>query len=98
MSNKRCLEYNLDISDIRCSISHQVLYDPVLADDNQIYEKYEIKKWLKTNGTSPLTGLRISKNLRSPSQCFTNILSYLLENYPEVKKEQWVHQLNIRII
>jgi len=38
---------------------------PVVTSDGQVYERSAIKKWLKTNNTSPLTGLPLQdKTLR----------------------------------
>ena len=37
--------------DLRCSISSNLLVDPVAAADGQIYEREGITRWLTTNDT-----------------------------------------------
>ena len=48
-------------------ISHDILEDPVLAEDNYIYSRHTISKWFDQNKIglplSPLTGLPIARKL-----------------------------------
>lgn len=39
-----------------CPISKATMQDPVLASDGCTYERGNITKWMKKNGTSPVTG------------------------------------------
>lgn len=41
--------------DIYCPITHMIMFEPVVAQDNIVYEKDEILKWLKKSDTSPVT-------------------------------------------
>ena len=46
----------IDIKNICCSISMELMVDPVLAEDGHTYERSEIEKWFgKGNNTSPIT-------------------------------------------
>ena len=42
--------------DYVCSITHEVMSDPVMAADGYAYERSAIERWLATKSTSPLTG------------------------------------------
>jgi hypothetical protein len=44
-----------------CPISHEVLIDPVMADDGQIYERKFIEQWLMMKARSPLTNKPMAK-------------------------------------
>lgn len=46
---------SLDVS-LECSITCERFVDPVLAPDGHTYERSAIEAWLKTNGTSPISG------------------------------------------
>jgi len=48
---------------INCPISRSIMYDPVLAEDGNTYEKAFIKRWFRENRTSPLTNETIGTNL-----------------------------------
>ena len=39
-----------------CSITHDVMMDPVIAWDGYTYERVSIARWLKEHSTSPMTG------------------------------------------
>lgn len=46
-----------------CPISMEIMTDPVLLTDGQVYEKQYIEKWLKTHNTSPLTKALVKKDM-----------------------------------
>ena len=39
-----------------CPISHELMRDPVIADDGTTYERAAIEQWLQSSEISPLTG------------------------------------------
>ncbi len=45
-----------------CSITQDIMIDPVKTIDGQTYERYAIERWFEHNVTSPLTGLRLEQN------------------------------------
>ena len=47
-----------------CSITQDVMTDPVVASDGFTYERSAISKWLEDNDTSPKTKERLSSELR----------------------------------
>eukprot|EP01050_Picozoa_sp_SAG11_P002870 SAG11_NODE_151_length_14583_cov_21.306200_4_plen_215_part_00 len=51
-------------ADLRCPITMELLRDPVIAEDNRIYERTAIEQWLRAgNRKSPLTGIRMGPTL-----------------------------------
>lgn len=42
-----------------CPISQELMCDPVVCTDGHSYDRTNISRWLRTNGTSPKTGLRL---------------------------------------
>jgi len=44
-----------------CSITHEIMKVPVMAEDGISYEKEAIEKWLETSNKSPITGTQITK-------------------------------------
>ena len=44
-----------------CPITRQLINEIAITSDGFFYEKSAINKWLKTNNTSPQTGLIINK-------------------------------------
>jgi len=49
---------------VTCPLTLQPFKSPVLTDDGFVYEEREIKEWIKKKGTSPLTSMPISENVR----------------------------------
>jgi hypothetical protein len=48
-----------------CPITCEVMLDPVIAEDEQTYEREAILTWVRTNQTSPMTRGRISTSVMS---------------------------------
>lgn len=42
-----------------CSITHEVMVDPVLCSDGHAYERVQIERWLQEHNTSPLTNAKL---------------------------------------
>ena len=49
--------------DHTCSITQELIRDPVMAEDGHLYEKESIVRWLATRSTSPRTNLPMGKTL-----------------------------------
>ncbi|CAF1521099.1 unnamed protein product [Adineta ricciae] len=45
------------IKNLTCPLTRQIFVDPVIASDGQTYERDAITDWLKSNRTSPTTGI-----------------------------------------
>lgn len=63
-----------------CPITQDLMDFPVLADDNQLYEKEMIQRWLETNSRSPLTNQIISDRLIDFSRVTSRLLSSLSDD------------------
>lgn len=66
-----------------CPITTEIMSDPVMLSDGQVYEKKAIQKWLANNNTSPLTKIVVDKNMLIP--CFS--LRKLIQKFIEDNKE-----------
>lgn len=51
------------IEQCKCPISHQLLVDPVMAEDGVIYERKCIERWLREKRTSPATNTPMGRAL-----------------------------------
>jgi trimeric autotransporter adhesin len=51
------------VPEFECSISHDVMADPVVAEDGHTYERACIGAWLQRKGTSPLGGAAMGNRL-----------------------------------
>jgi hypothetical protein len=51
-----------------CPITHERLRDPVTAEDNRVYEREAIVRWINENGTSPFTRQVLHINRLVPNE------------------------------
>ncbi|MEC8064049.1 MAG: U-box domain-containing protein [Pseudomonadota bacterium] len=51
-----------------CPLTRELITDPVKADDGYTYERAQIAQWLNNNSTSPMTRVRMTRNLSQDSQ------------------------------
>ena len=57
-----------------CPMTKVIMKDPVSLIDGSTFEHQAIKKWLQTNNTNPLTGLRLSNTSLRPNDWCLNQL------------------------
>ena len=55
-----------------CSISQDIMSDPVYTVDNHTYDRSSIERWFQHKLTLPLTGLPLSSNTLSPNSDLRN--------------------------
>lgn len=53
--------------DYMCSITAEIMTDPVCTSDGFSYEREAITEWLRTNNTSPLTGATLENKVLIPN-------------------------------
>ena len=53
--------------DYMCSITAEIMTDPVCTSDGFTYEREAITAWLRTNDTSPLTGATLESKVLNPN-------------------------------
>lgn len=59
-----CKRFNASIDkQLMCPITHQLLIDPVVAEDGKVYERTAIEDWLEKNKRSPITNLPMGATL-----------------------------------
>jgi ankyrin repeat protein len=69
-----------------CSISNQLMQDPVVTEHGSVYDRKSIEKWFKEHDTDPLNNLKVSTKLMFPSIYITQgIIKYLegFKNTPQ---------------
>ena len=58
---------------VQCPITHEVMTDPVLAEDGYVYDKAALAQWFSTGAkTSPLTGAPMGRQI--VEDCHTAVL------------------------
>ncbi|ARF11037.1 U-box domain protein [Hokovirus HKV1] len=77
------------LEEFKCPITRLLFLEPVLADDNIIYEKEAITKWLATNNKSPMTRQNISKKLIEVKN-IKNVINNLIKQDPSLINEQYI--------
>jgi hypothetical protein len=60
-----------------CPITTEIMKDPVILTDGHVYEKQAIKQWLSNHDTSPMTKVKVDKNIIIP--CF--VLRKLIQDF-----------------
>lgn len=64
-----------------CSITHDLMEDPVIIETGMTYEKSAIQEWFHKNNTCPLTGLEVkSKKLQVNHSLKSSIEDWKLKN------------------
>ena len=66
-------------ADLLCPITHELPFDPVMAEDGQIYERGAIVEWLSRNATSPITRARMATRI-IPAIQTKNTISTLIKS------------------
>jgi len=61
-----------------CSISHELMVDPVCTLDGATYERKEIETWFQENDSSPETNLRLDAKTLIPNKIAKNTIAKLL--------------------
>ncbi|AYV82374.1 MAG: hypothetical protein Homavirus39_2 [Homavirus sp.] len=83
--------------DIKCPITNQILYQPILASDGFFYEKEAIERWLIKNKASPLTKQHINQDLYKCIELKNYIETYLNEN-PHKRSKQYMPVISVEYI
>jgi len=67
---------------IRCPITGDIMYNPVIASDGNTYEHKAIKRWLKDHSTSPITRQPISKTGLIPNRAVKSLIDEYYRDNP----------------
>lgn len=82
----------------RCSITHQIMIDPVFAADGYTYEREAIEQWLQTHDTSPKTNIKLKhKDLTDNHDKRSDVLDFLDSRFSFMKEMKFIfHNLGWR--
>jgi len=69
-NNNQNIDYNFI-----CSITHEIMIDPVITSDGHTYERSAIEKWLNYNNHSPMTREIITRDSIVPNIALRDIIS-----------------------
>jgi ankyrin repeat protein len=78
---------------LKCPISHDIFYDPVIAMDGIVYERALIENWFLKSSTSPIKRCEMKDDL---IECIfvKNLVEEFLQKHPEFKCEQYKPNLS----
>ena len=80
LENKILNKKNIDNNFI-CSITLEVMKDPVICSDGHTYERSAIEKWLSTENHSPMTRQIITNKSLIPNIALRNIIQEYEKNH-----------------
>jgi hypothetical protein len=75
---------------IVCSITQEVMKDPVMTTDGQTYEKEAIMRWFRSSDISPNTGSRLVDKSLKPNLSVKNMID---DWWPVFKKTNIVKKI-----
>jgi len=78
---------------LKCPISHDIFYDPVIAMDGIVYERALIENWFLKSNTSPIKRCEMKDEL---IECIfvKNLVEEFLQKHPEFKCDQYKPNLS----
>lgn len=62
------------LSIVTCSISHDIMRDPVICNDGHTYDRGAIQMWLVNHDTSPMTGEPLSSKKLVPNMALRDLV------------------------
>lgn len=72
---EKAIENGMEIPhEFYCSISQDIMNDPVITCDGHTYDRYSIERWFQYNSTSPLTGLRLDSTVLISNMALKNAI------------------------
>jgi len=57
-----------------CPLTGEILFDPVMTNDGNTYERLAIETWFENHDTSPLTSLKLSSKAVIPNNTLTKLI------------------------
>lgn len=68
-----------------CPITMELMKNPVILEDGQVYEKTAIQRWFVGNNTSPLTKKLVNKSIIIPCHAMRNMIEDFIKKHTEDK-------------
>ncbi|KAJ1463330.1 hypothetical protein M885DRAFT_610341 [Pelagophyceae sp. CCMP2097] len=69
-------------SEFLCSITREVMVDPVVAADGHTYERVSIERWVRTRRSSPQTNAPLSSREVVPNHALKSLIRTWTETHP----------------
>ena len=82
-------KYDITADILCCPITHQIMFDPVSAEDGHTYEREAIEKWMREKSISPTTNKYISHKL-IPNYFVRNLIENMLEQNKKLIRLQYI--------
>jgi hypothetical protein len=92
------MNYNFDMKDFTCPISHQLIRDPVTASDGFLYERESIEMYIQYQQknylpiTSPMTREIITQYI-NPNNLIKNIINNMESVNPVIHNDRYKYDL-----
>ena len=71
---------------LTCSITMEILTDPVICSDGFTYERTAIEIWLRSNNSSPMTGLVLENKNLIPNHNLRSAIEDWLSRNPNYQR------------
>jgi len=71
-----------------CPISHEIMFDPVMAADGHTYEANAIKQWFSQHDTSPLTNAKLDNKNTIPNHALRNAINEYIKTVDEADRPE----------
>ncbi|NNM58400.1 MAG: hypothetical protein HKM04_01110 [Legionellales bacterium] len=78
------------IENFLCSISGQIMYEPVSTEFGDSYEKEKIEHWLKTHNNNPLDNQKLNTKTLTPNRSLRSIIRDFLDKNPAYWEEVYI--------
>ncbi|HPE84727.1 MAG TPA: hypothetical protein PLO43_00920, partial [Chlamydiales bacterium] len=77
-------------SEYFCPITHQLMYDPVIAADGETYEREAIERHLQSSNDSPLHGAALENKMLIPNRALQRTISSFRLKMPTASEELYL--------
>mmetsp|Transcript_1196 Transcript_1196/g.2817 ORF Transcript_1196/g.2817 Transcript_1196/m.2817 type:complete len:331 (+) Transcript_1196:84-1076(+) len=74
--------------DFCCSITGDIMLDPVCTADGHTYERVAIARWLNGHETSPKTNSKLESKTLTPNHALRCAIDAYLKERPEIERQQ----------
>jgi hypothetical protein len=74
-------------SEYFCSITHEIMNDPVSAMDGHVYERQAIESWISQHSRSPMTNALLPSKVLIPCHPIKALIQGFLQQHPQVAEE-----------
>ena len=82
-----------------CSITHQIMTDPVMDKEGNTYERFAIETWLKKQNISPITRNKLEISDLIPNRALRDVIEEFRKKAPDAQiVDKHIEDINTRII